>query len=327
MAGANQYFNCRPGASNLDPNDPNNPCTEQKVWSYEDAEAGGRDLKPHPGFCDRVGNPRTPQCGTAATDATPYLVEVVDTGSNKYWHMVMGAPASGWAQEVYYKNDGSGSSQGGIQSPSGGAGGGNIKGNNAMRPLHKDPYISGNGSGRPTTIAIRMYMNTGGVELDFFKSEFDRKPKITQTEYFPGEIKSEFMIDMRNNTYFTAYAPQAFEIRQLQYQLANDPNFPKQSMDFTNVKMVTDPAAGNAKAYEFKPLLNANPGADVHPTGGMYTWNGQIEDPSKVKYTYADGNWDVFKAGWLHWWNGSSTWKQGDLYPCDPAINADFCQQ
>lgn len=338
VPGSTTYFDCGySGGAGSNPNDPSNPCTELKVWDYEDSISGSPDLKPHPGFCDRPGG--VPTCGGDGTDNTPYLVEIIDSGGDNYWHMIMGDPGTGWAQEIYYKNEGAGSSQGGIQSPSGGAGGGNIKGNNATRPLHPDANISGNGTGKPTSVAIRMYLNDGGVELDFLKSEFDKKPKITQTITIPNVLKTEFEIDMRNLDYFTSNTPaQSFILRQYNMAIA-DPNsgIPEGTFamnPYTSV-LTTEPESG-LPAYLLDPTFLPPPpppgqtapesGKHTNVTGGQYTWNGQSGDTG-ADYNYADGGFDHYDPDWLRWWNGSDTWSPGDVYPCDPAIDPAFCEQ
>ncbi len=334
VSGSSVYFDCGFSGGGGNPNDGSNPCTEAKIWGYEDS-AGGADLKPHPGFCDRPGG--VPTCGGTGTDNTPYIVEVIDTGGDKYWHQILGDPNTGWAQEVYYKNSGSGSSQGGIQSPSGGKGGGTMKTNNATRPLHTDHTISGNGTGDPTSIAIRMYLNKDGVELDFFKGEFDKKPMITQTVTIPDVLRTEFQIDMRNLNYSTANtAAQSFTLRQYN-MITADPatGIPggTYAMNPYTAQLTIEPTSGKA-AYLLDPTFLPPPpppgqpapesGKDTNVTGGMYSWNGQANNDSD--YTYTDGDWDHYDPA-LKWWNGSATWSQGDLYPCNPADDAAFCEQ
>ena len=339
IAGATEYFDCgyTSAAAGGNPNDPGNPCTELKIWEYEDSISGSPDLKPHPGYCDRPGG--VPACGSAGTDNTPYLVEIIDTAQGDYWHMIMGDPATGWAQEVYYKNEGAGSTPAGIQSPSGGKGGGNIKGNNATRPLHPNADISGNGTGKPTSIAIRMYLNDGGVELDFMKSEFDKKPLITQIFTDPDVLRTEFRIDMRNLDYSTANVPaQDFTLRQYNMVLADPasgvPGGTFGMNPYTAI-LTIEPVSGKP-AYLLDPTFLPPPpppgqpapvsGKQTNVTGGQYTWNG-VEGGTGSDYSYADGGWDHYYPDWLTWWEGSSTWQQGDVYPCDPSVDPAFCEQ
>ena len=334
VSGSTVYFDCGYSGGGGNPNDGNNPCTELKIWEYEDT--AGADLKPHPGYCDRPSG--VPTCGGTGTDNTPYLVEIIDSGGNDYWHMIMGDPATGWAQEIYYRNEGAGSSQGGIQSPAGGKGGGNMKGNNATRPLHLNADISGNGTGKPTSIAIRMYLNEDGVELDFFKSEFDKKPMITQTLVVPDVIRTEFQIDMRNLDYSTSnVAAQSFTLRQYN-MITADPatGIPggTYAMNPYTAQLTIEPVSGKP-AYLLDPTFLPPPpppgqsppesGKETNVTGGMFTWNGTFGDTG-ADYNYADGDWDHYDPA-LKWWNGSSTWSQGDIYPCSPSVDPDFCEQ
>lgn len=341
VPGATVYFNCGfgGGGAGSNPNDPANPCSENKIWSIEDGlGTPAPDIKPHPGFCDRIAG--VPTCGGTGTDLTPYVVEILTDGQgNNFWHQILGDPNSGWAQEVYYKNEGAGASQGGIQSPSGGQGGGTFKSNNATRPLHPNASISGNGTGKPTSIAIRTYLNSNGVEMDFFKSEFDRKPLIQQTVTEPNVIRDEFLMDMRNSDYFTSnVAAQAFILRQYNMAVANpvggvpDHAF---SMSPYATYLTTEPSSG-ARAYLFDATFTAPPGAPGQPAtpsgkvvnvnGGKYTWNGTFGSTGAA-YNYLDGGLDIYQEGWLKFWNGSSTWHQGDPYPCNPAIDPTFCAQ
>ncbi len=289
------------------------------------------DPKPHKGYADG--------------DEWPYFVEEwEDSSGTGYYHQIIGDPAQGWVQEVYIHGPGLnvGSTPGGMRSPSGGS--------NAARfqPLShesEDPGTTGNGTGNPTMVAIRMYLkdtDTDGntVELDFIKDgyyfdgthkRFDRKPYIQQTITVPGALKTEFEVDMRNISYSDDTSdPQLFVMRQYNMGIADpaDP-IPEETFAFSTLPSVftIEPESG-AAAYLFDPSIAPPPpppgggpapatGRNLNVTAGKFRWTGTFDKAGGYgdTYIYADGNFDVQAVEWRNFWEGSSEWSQGDPYP------------
>ena len=137
----------------------------------------------------------------SVTGTTPFLMrgslqlpEIVtdpETGLS-YFHIIMGDPTSGFAQEVYIQR-GFGSFQGGPGSAVGGGG----FGDNNVTPLGPN---AGNGEANPRKVLVRQIVSDGEIYIDFTKDKFDRKPKITQMLTLPS-LTSLFQLDMSNSSY------------------------------------------------------------------------------------------------------------------------------
>jgi len=155
----------------------------------------------------------------------PELVRDPDNGK-LYYHIVMGDQADGFIQEVFIEARGADygyntlysvpvmtASFGGesIAIPSSASGGTDvdvvmfdnltnrpIMDSNGHRPLDAG---SGSGTGDPNRVIMRQLVSDGEIMMDFTKSKYDRKPKITQLLNVPGDITQIFEVDMSNLTY------------------------------------------------------------------------------------------------------------------------------
>ncbi len=317
----NVYFACGfPGMGNQSNQDASSPCGESM---------GNPADKVHPGYPDG--------------DAWPYLVETWGSGDTGYWHMIIGDPAQGWAQEVYIHGPGQNvnSTQGGIRSPSDGSNAGRFQ-----PLLHEDEGsgVTGNGTGNPNKIAIRLFVDDtdadgSRMQLDFVKGNFDKvgaytkfeyKPKITQTLTMPGVMKTEFEIDMSNIKYSeNNIDPQSFVMRQYNMELANPANgVPAHTFEFnTDTALLTFEPVSGLPAYLLDPTISPPPpppgesapvsGSKVRVDGGKYTWSGGIDASGKYSdsYSYVEGAYNVYDEKWRMWWKGSAEWSPGDPYP------------
>jgi len=261
----------------------------------EDMAAKGGNFKVHPGPPD---------------DEQPYLVETWGTGNAGYWHQIIGDPAEGWVQEVYLRGPlNIGSTPGGVRAPSGGQ-------NDArFQPLLSDSKITGNGTGNPTMVAIRMYMkdtDTTGttIETDFIKDgfvidsygnkRFDRKPYIEQSITTQNELRSEFIVDMRNISYYDDSSdPQLFIMRQYNMDMVNPDNpIPEdESMNSLFAAVLTTEPISGLTALLFDPTIPAPPpppgsttplpdGRNINLTAGKFRWTGDYDAAGSITDEY-----------------------------------------
>lgn len=324
--GGEIFFACGyPGLANQSNQDPANACGEAMGGS------GASDGKPHPGWPDG--------------DAWPYLVETWGSGDTGYWHQIIGDPDLGWVQEVYIHGPGQnvGSTQGGIRSPSDG------KNDGRFQPLAHEsetPAMTGNGTGNPTMIAIRQYINDTdangtNMELNFVKDKFDvsgnykrflYKPQITQTVTVPGQLRTEFDVDMSNSKYTEDNkAPQKFVMRQYNLDMANPANpVPPETYERSPFmsQLTIEPLSGSP-AFLFDPTTAPPPPApglppvlptqDVRVTAGKYLWTGGLTASGGYGdvYVYSGGaGFNVLTVPWRKFWEGNCPeWCADDPYP------------
>lgn len=234
-------------------------------------------------------------------DTYPDVMESVIVNGKTYWHYVILDSAQGFAQEVYIKAN---NSLGGLFDAGGALADTEIDGifrGNAEDPLNSDNDFTGNGTGNPRSVAMRMILTEGandagvaqGYEYsfyyDFLKADTDHKPRI-EMQLNPAsdantEVKLHFIADMSGVTYGDKST-----------DLSGDPLY------ITNTLIMSDPALQDKG--NFDAVLNAQ---DPYTTAGRYTftpgagWVGETYDPGT--YQYYDGNgldmdsvdWNVFK--------------------------------
>ncbi len=171
-------------------------------------------------------NPANPDCliGTEASDdPTPFFYERVDN----YWHLIIGDPSLGFAQETYTPIIGLFHSNSGGREPIFFTLNGNLEewSGNGWDPLElqSTPYgpddssFSGNGTGDPNKMIMRQTLGKGSFsstgssietwtcDVGQFCQEFLKpletfKPLITQ-DYDDGQLFMAFSLDMRNISY------------------------------------------------------------------------------------------------------------------------------
>lgn len=242
-------------------------------------------------------------------DPTPFLQQVVtDPATNiTYYHVIIGNPAvagTNFALEYYVRTGASGTGGAtcyfGCANPrvSGMMGGGGMGGMggggpapfssssgspaNENNPLSTNPAISGNATGNPARVYMRMINNGPGYAEEFIKAKEANKPKITQTVTAPG-LAATFSLDMSALGYTgTQNTPGAI----------------------VNKLVVTSPGlpAGSAN-FDI-----ANFAATRNVTGGRYTYTpGTGDGGSAGKYSYAGGPLTTTVIDWPSF--------------CDPAQN------
>lgn len=226
-------------------------------------------------------------------DPTPFLQQVVtDPATNiTYYHVIVGNPAvagTNFALE-YYVRTGLSSTGGatcyfGCANPrvSGGMGGGGMGGGGMMggggpapfssssgtaanenNPLSTNPAISGNGTGNPARVYMRMINNEPGFTDEFIKAREANKPKITQTITAP-DLASTFSLDMSTLGYT---GPQNTPGAIVNRQIVTSPGIPADSANFN--------------IADFATTRNV--------TGGRYTYTpGTGDGGSAGTYRYID---------------------------------------
>lgn len=206
--------------------------------------------------------------GSGIPGQTPFLYELVsDTNGVDYYHMIIGAPADGFGEELYIR----------LASPSTGYGGiGNIIGRSDSGGTFSNPgnggdplgvagsVTSGDGSGNPGSVLMHMIVNDGEISMEFLKDASDRKPVLTQAINAP-DITSSVVIDMRNSTY-------------------SDMNTPGVMLNTMSLKG-PDVPPGNPQ------FDMARDGQNTNVNAGRYTY-------SSGTYTYSDGGFNLGNVKW-----------------------------
>lgn len=235
---------------------------------------------------------------------TPFVYEKVMEGGVPYYHMIVGDPDSGFAQEVYIRAginafgffntcSGPGSCDEGTAtfnvgpdfSASAGRGSDNDPTvSNAFRPLDPDFTISGNMSANPNRVQMRQLLVDGDLTLDFVKDRYIEKPSISNT-IEDAEFRSVFSMDSTGNLYSDSSTPSVVTntVEHLGANLPPDVRPPGGGPSSASFDMATD--ADNSVV-----------------TAGRYTWTpGSGPDGSLGTYNYVGGggpnpgtNWGSF---------------------------------
>lgn len=173
-------------------------------------------------------------------DPTPMGLTVVEINGVKYFHTIVGDPATGFAMESYTRASGLDTlnnipNSGGAFSQDGGGNERSLIGTttatdldflhnslNMSNPLG-DYRVSGTGSMDPSYTVFRMVLTdpSGGMSMEVYKPFLDKKPRISQTVQ-DGTMSSVFVTDERALSYSDSSTP-APVINNL---VINDPNLP-----------------------------------------------------------------------------------------------------
>jgi hypothetical protein len=228
---------------------------------------------------------------TVLTDQTPFIYErVFDPVSGlPYYHMIIGDPAQGFAQEVYIRVGVNGQFPGpfpadaidpvtnvntGIGSEgSASAGFGQNGEGQAIDPLGPNRLLpvltsTGNGSGNPNFVQMREVLNDGEISIEFLKDKYLEKPSIT-SNITAADFTTTFAIDSTGLTYDDASTAAVV----------------------TNTAQILDPGIP-AGAAQFDVTAGAQ---DSTVTAGQYTYSiGPFTRGSGGTYTYPnDGGFNL----------------------------------
>lgn len=200
------------------------------------------------GNCSVVGGDCTvkggnyPNGGTDTTgygnDGTRFIQEKLFRNNDYYFHVVVGDPAQGFANEFYVAannlvastiNDQSVPLDGGARSSSVNSGGnerlvignhdvfdtrGELSGSDRLFGNGKDPFgvtvdptsvykaydLSGNGTEDPRKVIMRLVLSDANISLEVIKPLLNRKPRISQLTK-DSVMSSQFIADMRGISY------------------------------------------------------------------------------------------------------------------------------
>ncbi len=260
--------------------------------------------------CNR-GNTNSSACVTdwtvlyLADEPTPFFLEKVVIDGLDYIHMIVGDPATGFAQESYVR----GRSE-------------NILGVSNMATPYMVAYNNpgmgpgvgplsgeGNGMGNPDQVAIRQVLggewdeasgtwSCGVAEFcsDFEKSNSAMKPRILQV-VTDGGVTSDFELDMRGLGYSGEFIDgvlvnqgDAFVVNKL---LFDNPDIPG------NFDMATDTQAGRSVVTAGRYIYEGG-GRDVDNSSRTVT---QIDYEYRAgTYTYEDGSYDMENEDWTSYY-------------------------
>lgn len=275
--------------------------------SSSDFPQGGYLNTGNPFACPDAGNPDCSNGELASTDPTEFYYERVDG----YWHIIIGNPDEGFAQEMYTPVTSLFSSSSGGHEAILFRYNGNLEqwSGNGWDPLEfnqktygpEEVSFSGNGTGDPRKVMIRQVLGFGTLATtgaaveewscysgtfcqEFLKAKEGFKPIISQT-YSNAEIISNFQLDMSSVSYSDKDTP-ASMINTL---TVLDPDFP-QNASFVNAPnsnhfdMSTDSqdSVVTAGQYTYAPGTgwhNDNDGDMFYAYGeGTYTYGDEAND-------------------------------------------------
>lgn len=215
------------------------------------------------------------------TEKTPFLQEIVSDGSNGYFHVIVGDPTQGFAQETYIRIGSTiwpSSQPSSVSSGSAGQsnGGGFAAATTGGNPLASSA-ISGSGTANPERTQIRQLVNSPDMSQEFLKSTFLNKPKITQA-VTTGDMVSSFEVDMSAIAYRGAGATTT-------------------DAAITNkVTMIDSAASGN-----FDMAVNKQ---NSTVTAGKFSWTpGTGDGLSNGTYSYTNGAFNVNAIDWKVYYN------------------------
>ena len=246
-----------------------------------------------------------PAASSAPVEDTPMVYEVISvSATERYLHMIIGDPASGFAQDVYIRGSTSGNNN---ATQSTWAAEFNDGKNNLPGAGTGPLQGGGNGTANPDKVVIRQVMGgtwddtakTWACEGSEFCSEYlkdtlTRKPKITQ-KVTTAELEAVFIADMSSIDYRTANAtltvtgsdPQMINtvtITDPGFFYGNEGNFDMSTQQgYTkNTDKLVQNQVIDVTAGKFTYTESAN--TDIFGAGGTYTYFADAYDPTTVNW-------------------------------------------
>jgi len=247
---------------------------------------------------------------------TPFIFERVLDGTTPYYHLVVGDPASGFAQEVYiqagYPALTGGACRGPVTcsgtaaaiGPDFSASGGDTAVSfgfegNGFDPLSSDAAASGNSSGNPARVQMRQLVTDGDLTVDFVKDKYAEKPSITNTIDAP-DLNATLVINSAGNPLNSAATASAVtNIVELRgSDLPPDVSAPGGGPSAVRFDMATDAQDSTVTAGRYSYTAGSGPGG----SSGTYSytdpaknsvninpdWNSYFDDREANPWSYPD---------------------------------------
>ncbi len=199
--------------------------------------------------------------GTTTTPGqSPFIYERVTDGGVNYYHLVVGDPNTGFAQETYIQIGTAAITIGfqGIGPQLSSSGGQILPTGNATDPLGTGAF-AGNSTGNPNRVQMRQIVEDGDLSVDFLKDTFLEKPSITNT-IESADLNATFQMNSAGNPYSSSATPS--QVTNTVEHLA--PDMPAASAVFD---MAVDSQDSRVTAGRYT-TTNPQPGAP----GGAYTY-------------------------------------------------------
>lgn len=238
-----------------------------------------------PGQANRSCNT---QFGASTDSTTPFVQETITLRGKSYYHLIVGQPESGFAQEVLI-GTGTTIAFGNTLSDSGGGYclpsalmtfsqmvGCDLD-NNARVPLGAFER-TGNGSGNPEAVIMKQVVSDAkaGFAQEFLKDQFNKKPKLSQT-VDDATISSTWAMDMSK----IGYSMDSVAGDMTNKMTVKGQDLPGGSAQFDASRVVNAGTNITAGRYKFTP----NTGLAGIATSPNPYW-------SYGTYTYFDGSID-----------------------------------
>lgn len=233
------------------------------------------------------------------TDQTPFVYERVLDGTTRYYHLIVGDPASGFAQEVYIQAgffgqtggscsdpvdcSGTAAAIGGNPTTIGGvsaSGGSSVVSfgfeGNGFDPLGSNATTTGNSSGNPSRVQMRQLVTDGDLTVDFVKDRYAEKPSISNV-IDASDLNATLIIDSTGNP-LTSAATASVVTNTTELKGSDLP------------PDVSSPNGGPS-AVRFDAATDAQ---NSHVTAGMYSYApGAGPGGSSGTYTYSEGSANI----------------------------------
>ena len=217
---------------------------------------------------------------TQFTGQTPFVYEKVDN----YFHLILGNPTSGFAQEVYISLSNSTYQGFGTLGSRLSSSGGSL--NNSADPLN-----NGAASGNPKVVEMRQLVTDGDFTSDFVKDKFLEKPSITQT-IDSSDFQSQDIIDGSGIGYGNATSTSTYT----------------STVRIIDLDIPLESASFDYGTDALQKIL----------TAGHYTWTpGSGRGGSSGTYTYTDDSFNVSNIKWEQFFDTTVTnpWVKNTNHP------------
>ena len=209
-----------------------------------------------------------------------FMQEIVNDGTNDYYHVIIGDPDEDFAQE-YFIQGGWGTWLGYSDYPLSASEGG-LNGGADAKPANMgiefvsplaETALSGSGTGAPHRVTFRQIIRGAGFEQEVLKEFYDKKIKATQT-ITDDELVSTFIVDMSAIGYADSST----------------------NGTMVNTMTVTDKVSGDV--YTDFDIHDQN--NDAYIANARYIHTGGIPfKGSNGNYVYeAGGEFDVYSVDW-----------------------------